>query len=869
MSNQQDQFGGIEQQAFEVLEREFQEVLNDLAADQSLDRFRQEFEKFHRALKVSQENEKRLLAKCREYTSDIGAHTANLQGALKMTQEDNTTIAHLKSELEKTYKILELSKDREEKSKQKIENLDLEIKNLNQLIERSSAANSGQTTTVADLLTAKEELTKGNRLLEEQIKDAKSQLEFLEKSIAIAEDAKLKNQEAYQNLQNEKQDQEQKMNVHDEKKKSLQKQQEDYKNNNDQVKQKIKTLTNNKVKLTKEIDENKKVANLQDQEIKEFKSKIMKLEVQIEEIKSRKGTLEKELEEREINLEVIKQKIDQDEKIIKYELKFIQEKMAKKRQLLSEIENLDTIKVEAEIIKNLTEQGINYLESEIKEDKKLASEGRSILEELRRNRDILQKEIDRADNNNKKQEEELIQKEKIVKEKKNELSGMNKEMDKFNYHIAQLKKEKEKYAVQAAAANAKYFHALEEIKLKDNLISEFQKKNIETQAKLKQQQNLYETVRQERNLYSKNLTETLEDLEEIKRKQKIVNHQISQLKEEIDSKQKKLLQEHINHKKKDDISKEHTAQSQKYKKEINEKEQKIKAFQQDIAKLRFMIQESEQQRQKLHEEYELVVAERDILGTQLIRRNAEAALLYEKIKINQSTLKKGEIQYQERLGDIIVWKSKIADLINQIKEFKAQANSIDDMKREIHNLSKELIEEKLKVKALSEEIQNPMNVHRWRKLEATDSETYELMTKIQSLQKRLILKTEDVIVKEKVVLNKETELKKLKQEMKRQPGAEEEKLIPVYQESLKEKTKQMRAMNGELTMYQSHLAEYKLEIDRLTKDLQDSKKKFYEQKKREQQQYEAQQTQQKAMAIQINLPDKRFTGGGFNLAIYN
>jgi hypothetical protein len=37
-------------------------------------------------------------------------------------------------------------------------------------------------------------------------------------------------------------------------------------------------------------------------------------------------------------------------------------------------------------------------------------------------------------------------------------------------------------------------------------------------------------------------------------------------------------------------------------------------------------------------------------------------------------------------------------------EFKSQSDSIDDMKREIHNLSKELIEEKLKVKALSEEI---------------------------------------------------------------------------------------------------------------------------------------------------------------------
>lgn len=67
-----------------------------------------------------------------------------------------------------------------------------------------------------------------------------------------------------------------------------------------------------------------------------------------------------------------------------------------------------------------------------------------------------------------------------------------------------------------------------------------------------------------------------------------------------------------------------------------------------------------------------------------------------------------------------------------------------ELKNEIHNLQKELIEEKLKSKALAEELENPMNVHRWRKLEATDSETYDLMTKIQTLQKRLISKTEEV-----------------------------------------------------------------------------------------------------------------------------
>lgn len=50
----------------------------------------------------------------------------------------------------------------------------------------------------------------------------------------------------------------------------------------------------------------------------------------------------------------------------------------------------------------------------------------------------------------------------------------------------------------------------------------------------------------------------------------------------------------------------------------------------------------------------------------------------------------------------------------------------------------------MQVKALSEELETPMNVHRWRKLEGTDPNRYEMILKIQTLQKRLILKTEEV-----------------------------------------------------------------------------------------------------------------------------
>lgn len=50
----------------------------------------------------------------------------------------------------------------------------------------------------------------------------------------------------------------------------------------------------------------------------------------------------------------------------------------------------------------------------------------------------------------------------------------------------------------------------------------------------------------------------------------------------------------------------------------------------------------------------------------------------------------------------------------------------------------------LQVKALSEELENPLNVHRWRKLEGSDPQAYEMILKIQTLQKRLILKSEEV-----------------------------------------------------------------------------------------------------------------------------
>lgn len=124
------------------------------------------------------------------------------------------------------------------------------------------------------------------------------------------------------------------------------------------------------------------------------------------------------------------------------------------------------------------------------------------------------------------------------KKLKNQVKGYQIASIKLNKHIKNLQKQQEKYGIEASTAHAHYYQTLEELKIKNNIINELQKKSQELETKLKHQKNLYETVRSDRNLYSKNLLEAQEEIGELTKKLMRMTHQISQLREEIKTKSK-------------------------------------------------------------------------------------------------------------------------------------------------------------------------------------------------------------------------------------------------------------------------------------------------------------------------------------------
>src|SRR5690606_29888938 len=78
-------------------------------------------------------------------------------------------------------------------------------------------------------------------------------------------------------------------------------------------------------------------------------------------------------------------------------------------------------------------------------------------------------------------------------------------------------------------------------------------KLTEWEHKHKQQQQMYETVRADRNVYSKNLIEAQDELAEMQKKFKILHHQIEQLKDEIAVKDQALVKEHFDHQRADKL----------------------------------------------------------------------------------------------------------------------------------------------------------------------------------------------------------------------------------------------------------------------------------------------------------------------------
>ena len=194
-------------------------------------------------------------------------------------------------------------------------------------------------------------------------------------------------------------------------------------------------------------------------------------------------------------------------------------------------------------------------------------------------------------------------------------------------------------------------------------------------------------------------------------------------------------------------------------------------------------------------------------------------LIYEKIKLLTSTLSTGEAAYRERLEDIRVLKLEVKRLRREGAVLQNEASNLDVLRNEIFKVQREVLRERTRVKVLEgiisriilhsfaqralqklrtnnvpniEELESPMNIHRWRKLAGSDPSTFELITKIHALQRRLIAKTEEVVEKELAVQQASRLYSDVKLSLQRQPGPEIIEELRMVRTALKSKVSECK-----------------------------------------------------------------------------
>ncbi|XP_021391968.2 cilia- and flagella-associated protein 58 [Lonchura striata] len=847
----------IEESAFEALEKDSQEFISILNRDEALEKFRVEYEKLLAVMKKSRENEKHLMEKCRKLSAELVEKSSKVAVLTKLTHDDGETISSLKSELEKAWKMVDKAYEREQKTKETINSLKKEISHLNNLMKERA----GHEYNVEDLLRLQEEVTEErDQLLSEVVKlrqsltEVTEQQQETEKAKNEAEQSVLQLQQDIQLRQSEELREARKKEKMETELKNLLTEMDNKQAEVQKLQQQIENDKEEQLKIENNLREQKTLNEKAGKELEQLKMKYQKLTQESEQQSAMLDDVMKDIGQKTTQLKEL-----QDETA---QMSLEISKLSKMRDVLqSKLRTAEEHKVDAEHEKSMLKNQIVRLEKELETGKKQAETDKRAIDGLVRERDMLNQNLIKAANTTQKQIDLMKLHEQSKQNLESEIQNYKIEAQKQRKIIYQLEKERESFIKEMSELKEKVLNHMKDLEMHQIQICNYEKE-IEMQViKLKQQQNLCETLRTERTLYSKNLIEAKDEIAEMMMKLKASTRQVDQLKEEIKEKDIALEKAQVEFQQSEDERKSMKAELLKMATQAQEAKAYIKNQEAEEKKLLKIIAEADAERLKQKKEFDKVLCERHALGTRLIHRNDEVALLYEKIKIQQAILNRGESDYRQRVEDMRLLKLEIKKLRREKGILGKSVANVQELRWEFNHMQKELLREQTRCKILEEELQKPLQVHRWRKLEASDPTTYELVLKVQRLQKRLISKTGEVIEKEFLLQEKEKLYVELRHMLARQPGPEATEQLQQYRNILREKTKQIKALSSELSMCEMQSKEYKNEIERLNHELLEVKKKYLSQKRKEQQKKEKEQS---SIDMRTRLPPLRTDVPHFN-----
>lgn len=453
-----------------------------------------------------------------------------------------------------------------------------------------------------------------------------------------------------------------------------------------------------------------------------------------------------------------------------------------------------------------------------------------------------------------------------------EKTNWNKEEQLAQKQISALKAQRDLRNRELSRTQQRIKSTDEELLVKKLQLTDLTKQANETIAKLQNYSKLYESVKNERNSYVNAIQASSQALAEMKERVKILQNEVEILQNESIAKDKALSKERLAHAdasvQRDALRFETNKAHATYKDKQRDVEQQIVR----IDRLNSVISNLEKAMLQLKKQYEKAVEDRNHTGIQLIDRNDELCILYEKSNVHEDTMRKGNESLAALDVKIRELQVRERDLERELDVVREKFPKMPQVAEKVLRLQKQLASERKFTEKLSVELENPSHHKNWQPLEGYDADSDRLSEQVTALEERLNEKREKLLERELVLeeLNSLSENLNEKAMEGKQTTNERVDQVHSLQSRLQNVTKKMMSLVSELSMYQAtsmkleeQKAERQKEVEEAENRLQRGevpseetvyalrRKERYQQIQRERKEKLKEEERQKQMPVQV------------------
>ncbi|XP_063669859.1 coiled-coil domain-containing protein 146 isoform X8 [Pan troglodytes] len=407
-------------------------------------------------------------------------------------------------------------------------------------------------------------------------------------------------------------------------------------------------------------------------------------------------------------------------------------------------------------------------------------------------------------------EQQLAEENKLLKEQEN-----MKELVVNLLRMTQIKiDEKEQKSKDFLKAQQKYTNIVKEMKAKDLEIRIHKKKKCEIYRRLREFAKLYDTIRNERNKFVNLLHRAHQKVNEIKERHKMSLNELEILRNSAVSQERKLQNSMLKHANNVTIRESMQNDVRKIVSKLQEMKEKKEAQLNNIDRLANTITMIEEEMVQLRKRYEKAVQHRNESGVQLIEREEEICIFYEKINIQEKMKLNGEIEIHLLEEKIQFLKMKIAEKQRQIRVTQKLLPAKRSLDADLAVLQIQFSQCTDRIKDLEKQFVKPDGENRARFLPGKDLTEKEMIQKLDKLELQLAKKEEKLLEKDFIYeqVSRLTDRLCSKTQDCKQDTLLLAKKMNGYQRRIKNATEKMMALVAELSMKQALTIELQKEV---------------------------------------------------------